>query len=132
MKPGYSIDLRERVVAYVEQGGSKAAAVVLFQVSRRTVYYWLERKRKTGSLKPNELKKYKTRKLDETKLIQHIEAQPDATLEETAEQFGVSHVAIWYAFKRLKITRKKNGPVPRAKRRAAAGLPTGDCKHSSR
>ncbi len=114
MKDGYSIDLRERVVGYIEQGGSKTTAVELFQVSRRTIYYWLERKRKTGNLAPNKPKKYKTRKLDDTKLIEHVEAQPDATLSETAEQFAVSHVAIWHAFKRLKITRKKNTAVSRA------------------
>ncbi len=114
MKDGYSIDLRERVVAYVEQGGSKTAAVGLFQVSRRTIYYWLERKRKRGNLAPSKPKKYKTRKLDDRKLIEQVEANPDATLSETAEQFAVSSVAIWRALKRLKITRKKNTAVPRA------------------
>ena len=117
MKPGYSIDLRERVVAYVEQGGSKAAAVALFQVSRRSIYYGLQRKRETGKLLPKALKPYKVRKLDKTQLAKFVEICPDATLQETADHFGVWPSTVWYALKRLKITRKKNGAVPGAKRR---------------
>ena len=79
MNKGYSIDLRERVVAYIEQGGSKAAAVALFQVSRRTIYYGLQRKRETGKLLPKELKPYKVRKLDKTQLAEFVEISPDAT-----------------------------------------------------
>ncbi len=37
----YSVDLRERVVNYVRNGGSLAAAAKLFQVGRATIYRWL-------------------------------------------------------------------------------------------
>ena len=39
----YSIDLRQRVVDYVERGGSKASAVRVFNVSRGTIYNWFGR-----------------------------------------------------------------------------------------
>lgn len=132
MNTGYSIDLRERVVAYIEQGGSKIAATEIFQVSRRTIYYWLARKRKMGNLSPNEVKEYKVRKLDKEKLQEYIDTKPDATLEETGEAFGVSPVAIWKAFKRMKITRKKNTAVQRAKRRRAASVSDGNRDYSFR
>ena len=39
----YSLDLRERVVAFVREGGGKAGAARRFSVSRKTVYNWLSR-----------------------------------------------------------------------------------------
>jgi putative transposase len=101
MNNGYSIDLRERVVGYIEQGGSKTEAVKLFKVSRKTIYNWLSRKAKTGNLAPNKLKKYKVRKLDDTKVLEQVEARPDATLAEMGEVFKVSQSGMWYALKRL-------------------------------
>jgi putative transposase len=111
MNNGYSVDLRERVVGYIEQGGSKTEAAKLFKVSRKTIYNWLSRKAKNGSLLPNKLKKYKVRKLDDTKVLEQIEATPDATLAEMGEVFKVSRSAMWYALQRLKITRKKNASL---------------------
>ena len=39
----YSKDLRKRVVAFVESGGSRAEAARLFEVSRWCVYDWINR-----------------------------------------------------------------------------------------
>ncbi|MCA2715663.1 MAG: helix-turn-helix domain-containing protein, partial [Microcystis sp. M176S2] len=39
----YSMDLRERVVKYVREGGSKAEAARRYEVSEATVYTWLKR-----------------------------------------------------------------------------------------
>ncbi|MCJ2542790.1 IS630 transposase-related protein, partial [Thermostichus vulcanus] len=39
----YSLDLRERVVKYVEEGGSPTEAAQLYDVSRATIYRWLGR-----------------------------------------------------------------------------------------
>ena len=39
----YSLDLRARVIEYVEQGGSKTKAATLFQVGRATIYRWISR-----------------------------------------------------------------------------------------
>jgi transposase len=125
MNNGYSIDLRERVVGYIEQGGSKTEAVKLFKVSRKTIYNWLSRKAKTGNLAPNKLKKYKVRKLDDTKVLEQVEARPDATLAEMGEVFKVSQSGMWYALKRLKVTRKKNaslyGTSGRSQRQVSSG-----------
>ena len=46
-----SIDLRERVIASVDNGTHIDEAVKMFKVGRRTIYEWLELRKKTGSLK---------------------------------------------------------------------------------
>jgi transposase len=46
----FSIDLRTRVVESVENGMHINNAVILFKVSRRVIYEWLELKKKTGAL----------------------------------------------------------------------------------
>ncbi|MGD1902952.1 MAG: IS630 transposase-related protein [Geitlerinemataceae cyanobacterium] len=49
-----SLDLRQRVVEFVRQGGSKSEAAQLFNVSRGCVYAWLK-------LPPDQLAARKTR-----------------------------------------------------------------------
>lgn len=36
----YSLDLRTRVIDYIEKGGSKTKAATLFQLGRATIYGW--------------------------------------------------------------------------------------------
>ena len=48
----YSMDLRERVVAAVDDGMTQEQAAVTFRVSVNTVGRYLARRRKTGSLAP--------------------------------------------------------------------------------
>ncbi len=48
----FSLDLRKRVIAFVDEGMHIDKAVKAFQVSRRVIYEWLELRRKTGSLTP--------------------------------------------------------------------------------
>jgi transposase len=42
-KMAYSLDLRKRVVDYVENGGGITKAAALFKVGRATIYRWLRR-----------------------------------------------------------------------------------------
>lgn len=48
----YSVDLRERVVSYVEPGNSRIAAAKFFKVGERTVQRWVILKHETGTLSP--------------------------------------------------------------------------------
>ena len=103
---GYSIDLRERVIEFVELKGSTAEAAFLFKVSERTIYNWLRKKRETGSLvdKPPHRP---WKKLCPKALSECVEAHPDWTLKEYAQYFHSISSTICEAFKRLHITRKK-------------------------
>src|SRR4028119_514750 len=104
----YSIDLRKTVVDYVENGGRIAQAAGLFQVGRATIYRWLGR----TDLEPLPVKRRK-RKLDWKALENDVKENPDARLIDRAKKFGVRPSAISYAFKEMKITRKKNNFVIR-------------------
>jgi transposase len=61
MSRAYSLDLRERVVAAVEKGGLSARQAAQFGVGASTVIRWVERRRKTGSLRPSKIGGYKPR-----------------------------------------------------------------------
>ena len=57
----YSIDLRERVVASVLEGGlSRNKAAVRFSVAVSTVVDWVNRYQETGSLAPGQMGGHQT------------------------------------------------------------------------
>lgn len=107
----YSIDLRERVVAFIREGGSKSEAARRFGIHRLTVYSWLGAK----SLEPKKHGRRK-RKLDWDALKRDIDQNPDRLLKERAQAFGVAVNAIWYATQQMKISDKKNLQVRRTQR----------------
>ncbi|WP_220017728.1 IS630 transposase-related protein [Candidatus Rhabdochlamydia oedothoracis] len=100
------MDLRKRVLQYLEENNDKMKASQLFQVGIATVYRWVKRKKQRGNVEP--LKKKSTyKKIDDQRLIAYVEKNPDHFLSEIAKHFGLTLQAIFYALKRLKITRKK-------------------------
>jgi putative transposase len=107
----YSIDLRERVIGFIDEGGSKAEACRIFKIGHNTIYLWIRQRKDRGTIKPKPRGKYKVRLLDDVELSKYVKEHPDATLIEMAKDFSVSHVAIWKALRRLKITRKKKPSV---------------------
>lgn len=104
----YSLDLRKRVINYIENGGSPTKAAKVFQIGRASIYRWLER------VEPIEVKK-RNRKIDYLALKQDVETNPEARLIDRAKQFEVRPSAISYALKKMKITRKKTATVSRKK-----------------
>jgi putative transposase len=99
----YSLDFRQRVVAYVKDGGSKAEASRIFGIERRTLYHWLSAK----DLSPRPAMTRK-RKLDKAALAAHVRDYPDWLLRERAEHFGVHINAVWVALQRLRISKKND------------------------
>ena len=114
MKP-YSLDLRERVLAALDAGMSRADAVRIFQVSLGSIKRWLLLRRTSGDLTPQ-------RPSGRTPIItadQHaqlrlqLEAAPDATLAEQASTWNADHdttLSTWSmarAMRRLGWSRKK-------------------------
>lgn len=102
----YSLDLRRRVLKYVEATADKAKASQLFKVGTATIYRWIARKKQNGNLEPSPKKAYK-KKIDDHKLIAYVEKNPDHFLLEIATHFNTTLQAIFYALRRLKFTRKK-------------------------
>ena len=102
----YSLDLRQKVINYIESGGKIAKAAKVFGIGRASIYRWLERK----NLEATKVK-YRYRKLDSKELEKYIKANPEVKLKLIAEKFEVSTTAIWTALKKMKITRKKKNFV---------------------
>ncbi len=114
-----SSDLRKRVLDYVRGGGSKAAAARRFQVSRASVYNWLQAPDGLAYQRPGPRH---PRRLDWEALRAHVRQEPDRTQKERARHFGVSRHCIWHALRQMGVTRKKNAGVHRAQPAAKKGL----------
>ena len=102
----YSLDLRIRVINYVENGGSVVKAAKLFRVGRASIYRWLNRE----TLEATKVK-HRNRKLDWSALRKDVAENSEARLIDRAKKFGVRPSAISYALKQMKITRGKNSFV---------------------
>lgn len=128
----YALDLRERVVKFINDGGSKTEAARRFDLGRRTVYRYLAAVA-AGTLAPKTSWGH-WRKLDPQKLQVHVKQHPDATLKELQKAFGVSHHAIWVRLGQLGLTLKKTHKISRTQRSAAMALParTGKAGHHAR
>ncbi|EDZ68029.1 Transposase subfamily [Nitrosococcus oceani AFC27] len=94
--------MRNAIISFVKNGGSKTEAARLFNVSRNTLYRWLG----LDDLAP---KKHgpRSRKIDKGKLKEHVEDYPDMFVHERAEIFGVHASSISRALKRLRIVKKR-------------------------
>ncbi len=102
----YRIDLRKRVVEFVQDGGLLAEASRRYKVSLWCVNDWCQRKDLTPKPQPR-----RQRKLDWEALSRHLEEYPDALLRERAQYFDVHINAIWYATRQMTLTRKKNSKI---------------------
>jgi len=98
----YSLDLRKKVMSYIENGGKITEAAKVFGIGRATIYRWLNRQ----ELEATKVERCQ-RKLDWEALERDVEENPDAKLIDRAKKFGVHPSAICYALKKIKITRKK-------------------------
>lgn len=102
----YSIDLRKKVLSFIDSGKSIEDACHLFTVSRSSIQRWRKRKNETGNI-ARDSRSCSPYKVDETLLKQYITEYPDAFLNEIAAHFNMTSSGIFRALNRLKITRKK-------------------------
>ena len=116
----YPVELRERIVGFVSEGGSKVDAARHFKISRQTVYRYLMAQQ-SGSLTPKP-QGGSPKTFSDEKLRKAVAKKPDATLNEYAEKLGVSHVAVWQRLRQLSITLKKKPALRRAGRGAKGAL----------
>ena len=121
MARAYSVDLRERAVEYVLDGGDRDEACRIFKVAYRTLSNWLRQYKKTGTLAPKP-KGSRPWKLDHAAIIEHVRNNNDSTLHEIAQHFGTVVSAIDHVLRKFNITRKKNDALRRARRSRAATI----------
>ena len=103
----YSIDLRERIVRFVEDGNSMAEASRKFKVCYRSVQRYVSMAKDGGSLAPKP-QGGSAKRFGDDDLRREVEARPSATLKGYGKALGVSDVAIWRRLRQLAITLKKN------------------------
>ena len=86
----YSLDLRERIIGFVENGGSRRSAAGHFGVSVSCAIKLVDRFRRTGSADPGR-RGGSTGKLAPHKdfLLGRVNLQPDITMPELAEVLKV-------------------------------------------
>jgi transposase len=108
----YSIDLRERVAAAIDQGQSQRQVARRFGVSLSFVTRLIQRRREAGTLAPKPHGGGRRRALDflqRFRLATLISEQPDATLNELKQRGGFSCTltTLWRTIQRLRLTFKK-------------------------
>ncbi len=118
----YSVDLRERVLAVLDRGMSRAEAMTMFAVSLSTIKRWVHLRRTGAALMPGR-SPGRTPRLttgDLAALRSRLEVAPDATLDahttwwnEQHPERPVSRATIDRAITRLGWSRKKRrfGPA---------------------
>jgi transposase len=102
----YSIDLRERIVAFVSKGNSKAEAARHFDVCRKTVTRYCQAAQ-CGDLAPKPCGG-SAKTFSDDALRREVRDNPSATLKSHGKALGVSHNAVWKRLRQLAIKLKKN------------------------
>lgn len=115
----YSLDLRQRVIKFVTDGRTMSEAGDIFSVHHKTIYNWI----KSDDLRPKPPPKSRKRKLDNQEIIEHVKQHPEMILRQRAKHFGVTNNAIWYQFKKLGITLKKNHEIQGTEVRRSYKIP---------
>lgn len=110
----HSIELRNKALSYYEQCKNISKVAQAYQISRNTLYLWIKLKEQTGSLN-HRVKGQNACKLDNQKLAEYVTQHPDAYLHEIAQHFNCAKSTIFYALKRIGITRKKRPPHTKSK-----------------
>ena len=115
MARAYSLDLRERVVAMVDDGDTVRAVASAFDVSVASVVKWAQRTRATGSAAAKAMGGKRPFLLEPQRdwLIERLTDKPDLTLQALLDELGqrgtvVSCDTLWRFLKREEITFKKN------------------------
>ena len=109
----YSMDLRERVLADLDDGMTKAAIGRKYRVSTRWVYKLQKQRDETGDIAPRRGKTGPKPKLAEhtERLLGLVDEQPDASLAELRSRLGVAVciATVHRTLRSLGVTFKKGG-----------------------
>lgn len=106
MKP-YNIDLRKKVIEFLEDGNTQAASARVFNLNKSTVNRWYLQYKRTGDLLHKKYHGSKPR-IDKVKLVEYVNKHSNGKLEDFALVFKVSTTAIFRCLKQLKFVFKKN------------------------
>ena len=83
MGRAYSLDLRQKVMSFISQGGRKREAARVFGIGEDTIYRWIRRD-KSGDLAAKKRIDFPT-KVPLATLSQYVKDHPDHTLKEIGQ-----------------------------------------------
>jgi transposase len=132
MAKPYSTDLRERVMARVDDGHKPAEVARQFGVSERTVWDWLALRAQTGTIQPRQRKFGPDSLLKDVRerILQNVQEHPGLTLAQRQTQLHLRccTTTLWKALKAWGITFKKSHASGRTapSRRSAKAAVVGD------
>ncbi len=120
MARAYSLDLRERAVAAIEDGMSTRQAAARFSIGISTAGTWARLKRSQGDVLPGKQGKPKGSVLDAHAdfILGMIEEKPDTTLDEMVDRLAteravtIVRTAVWKFLDRRGMTHKKRLLTP--------------------
>ena len=127
----YDRDLRLRAIKYTEEGHTLAQAAAVFKVNIGTLIGWRKRYRATGDVKMK-IRCPVNKKIIPEKLIEYVEAHPDAYLKEIAEVFGCHPSSVLKRLRKLGITRKKERILQRTRVQTSRSIFRKNQRHSQR
>lgn len=119
MPKPYSEDLRKRVISKIDSAARISLVSRTFNVSRETIYNWLELRDKTGSLqhRTGYQRGHSHKIKDINQFIKFIECNKDKTMQELALSWS-EKISAWTICKwinKLGYTYKKNLLSPKTK-----------------
>lgn len=106
----YNIDLRLKVISYLNKGNSQVAASNLFDIHKNTVNRWYIRYKKEGHAKPR-IRKGVQSKVDRTSLEEYVLANPNSKLSEIGSRYGIKASQAGRILHKLGFSYKKK-PLP--------------------
>ena len=106
----YSIDLRKRVIKFIEDGNSQQSATKIYSLNKATVNRWWQRYKKEGHVNPR-VNLGRKAKIDKAELKKYVDSHPDSGLYDISLKFKVSVNAIHRWLKKLGYSYKKK-PSP--------------------
>jgi transposase len=110
MIKAYSIDLREKVIQFIQSGKTQIEAAKTFNIHKSTINHWLSRLRKEGSLKARANLGSKS-KINIDELIRCITNNSNLRLIDLKKIFEISIVSLHKWLKKLGFVYKKK-PLP--------------------
>jgi len=110
----YSLDLREKVIKFLQKGNSQATAAKVFNISKTTVNTWNVRYKQEGHLNPRQNLGAKAKVIKED-FITWVNANSNATSEDIGKFFGVTGSGARYWLRKIGYSYKKK-PSPMWKR----------------
>lgn len=102
----YDMDLREKVIAFLESGNSQRLASKTFNISKTTVNTWYARYKKEGSYAAKKRIGAKPRILEDN-FTKYIRDNQNLTAKDIGKHFRISASGVRYWLKKFRFSFKK-------------------------